>query len=56
MKGIAGLTRARIVVIFTDDNGKIKKRLIMLLSTLTGGETETEIAYNLMIKEKLIEK
>jgi hypothetical protein len=56
IKGIAGLTRARFVVLFTDDNGKNKKRLIMLPGSLTGGQTETDIAYNLMIEEKLIEK
>jgi len=56
VKGIAGLTRARFIVIFTDDNGKIKKRLIMLPGSLTGGQTETDIAYNVMIEEKLIKK
>lgn len=56
IKGIVGLTRARFVVIFTDENGKTKKRLIMLPGSLTGGQTETDIAYSIMIEEKLIEK
>ncbi len=56
IKGIAGLTRARFVVIFTDEKGKTKKRLIMLPGSLTCGQTETDIAYNLMIEEKLMEK
>ncbi|MBN1969747.1 MAG: phosphoribosylaminoimidazolesuccinocarboxamide synthase [Candidatus Delongbacteria bacterium] len=56
IKGITGLTRSRFVVVFTDDKGKTKKRLIMLPGSLTGGQTETDIAYNIMIEEKLIEK
>lgn len=56
IKGITGLTRARFVVIFTNDNGKTNKRLIMLPGSLTGGQTETDIAYNVMVEEKLIEK
>ncbi|RKD86384.1 phosphoribosylaminoimidazolesuccinocarboxamide synthase [Mangrovibacterium diazotrophicum] len=54
VKGITGLTRARFVVIFTDDKGKTKKRLIMLPGTLTGGKSETDIAYNLMKEENFI--
>lgn len=55
-KGIPGITRSRFVVLFTEETGKIKKRLILLPGLLTGGKTETDIAYNLMIAEKLIEK
>lgn len=53
-KGITGLTRARFEVIFTDDQGKSKKRLIMLPGSLTGGQTDTDIAYKIMVEEKLI--
>jgi hypothetical protein len=56
IKGISGLTRARFIVIFTDNKGKTKKRLILLPGSLTGGKTETDIAYKIMIEEKLIEK
>jgi hypothetical protein len=55
-KGMVGLTRTRFEVYFKDANGKIKKRLIMLPGSLTGGLTETDIAYKMMLDEKLIEK
>lgn len=55
-KGIKGLTRARFEVFFTNEKGKPKKRLIMLPGSLTGGQTETDIAYKIMIEEKLIEE
>ena len=53
-KGITGLTRAKFEVIFTDENGKSKKRLIMLPGSLTDGQTETDIAYKIMTEEKLL--
>ncbi|QQS51002.1 MAG: phosphoribosylaminoimidazolesuccinocarboxamide synthase [Bacteroidota bacterium] len=53
-KGITGLTRTRFEVIFTEENGKSKKRLIMLPGSLTGGQTETDIAYKIMTEEKLL--
>lgn len=53
-KGIPGLTRARFEVIFTNNIGKTKKRLIMLPGSLTGGQTETDIAFKLMKEENLI--
>ena len=56
IKGIPGLTRSRFEVFFTDMNGKTKKRLIMLPGSLTGGKSETDIAYRIMIDEKLIEE
>ena len=56
IKGLIGLTRTRFEVYFTDNNGKTKKRLIMLPGSLTGGQTETDIAYRIMIEEKLIEE
>jgi hypothetical protein len=54
IKGITGLTRARFEVNFIDKNGKRKKRIIMLPGSLTGGNTETDIAYNMMSEERLI--
>ncbi len=54
INGITGLTRSRFVVNFTNKKGKLKKRLIMLPGSLTGGQTETDIAYKIMSDEKLI--
>jgi len=53
-KAIVGLTRSRFEVIFEDDNGKLKKRIIMLPGSLTGGENETEKAVRIMNEEKLL--
>jgi hypothetical protein len=53
-KAIIGLTRSRFEVLFEDDQGKIKKRLIMLPGSLTDGQNETEKAIKIMIDEKLI--
>lgn len=53
-KGIAGLTRSRFEVLFEDTNGKIKKRLIMLPGSMTGGKNETEKAIALMKDEQLL--
>jgi len=51
---IFGLTRSRFEVFFKTENGKIKKRLIMLPGSLTGGKEETEKALKIMREEKLI--
>jgi len=51
---ILGLTRSRFEVFFETENGKIKKRLIMLQGSLTGGQSETEKALKIMKDEKLI--
>ena len=51
---IVGLTRSRFEVFFETENGKIKKRLIMLPGSLTGGKSETEKALIIMREEKLI--
>jgi hypothetical protein len=51
--GISGLTRSRFEVEF-DDNGQIKKRLIMLPGTLRGGQSESNKAVQIMRDEKLI--
>ena len=53
-KAIVGLTRSRFEVLFEDDQGKIKKRLIMLPGSLTDGQNETEKALKIMTDEKLI--
>ena len=53
-KAITGLTRSRFEVFFEDEKKKIKKRLIMLPGSLTGGKSETEIALEIMKNEKLI--
>ncbi len=53
-KAIKGLTRSRFEVIFEDENGKIRKRLIMLPGSLTDGQNETEIAVKIMKDEHLL--
>lgn len=53
-KAIKGLTRSRFEVLFEDENGKIKKRLIMLPGSLTDGQNETEKAVKIMMEEKLL--
>jgi len=55
-KGILGLTRSRFEVIFEDDNGKFKKRLIMLPGSMTDGKNETETAIRIFSEEKLFDK
>lgn len=54
IKGIPGLSRSRFEIKFEDDSGKIKKRLIMLPGSATGGKKETERALDIMKEEKLI--
>ncbi len=54
-KAITGLTRSVFIVFFEDKNGKVKKRLIMLPGSLTGGKEETEKAMNIMSEEGLID-
>ena len=53
-KAIVGLTRSRFEVLFEDDQGKIKKRLIMLPGSLTDGQNETDRALKIMSEEKII--
>lgn len=53
-KALVGLTRSRFEVLFEDEKGKTKKRLIMLPGSLTDGQNETEKAINIMTDEKLI--
>jgi len=53
-QGRSGLTRSRLEVLFEDENGKVKKRLIMLPGSLTDGQNETETAIKIMTEEKLL--
>jgi len=53
-KAVKGLTRSRFEVLFEDENGKIKKRLIMLPGSLTDGQNETEKAVEIMKGEQLL--
>ena len=53
-KALVGLTRSRFEVLFEDDKGKIKKRLIMLPGSLADDQNETEKALKIMTDEKII--
>jgi hypothetical protein len=53
-RAIGGLTRTRFEVLFEDEHGKVKKRLIMLPGSLTDGQNETEKAIKIMSDEKLL--
>lgn len=52
--GMPGLTRARFEVMFTDTRGQLKKRMIMLPGSLSGGQQETERALKIMREENLL--
>jgi hypothetical protein len=52
-RAIKGVTRSRFEVMFENDKGKAKKRLIMLPGSLTDGENETVKAVRIMKEEKL---
>lgn len=51
--GTPGLTRPRFEVEF-NENGQIKKRLIMLPGTLAGGQSEADKAVQIMRDAKLL--
>jgi hypothetical protein len=51
--GRLGLTRPRFEVEF-NDNGRIKRRLIMLPGTFAGGQSEKDKAVQIMKEEKLL--
>ena len=53
-KAIPFVTRSRFEVLFENSEGKIKKRLIMLPGSLTGGDRETEKALKIMKDENLL--
>ncbi len=48
-----GATRSRFEVLFEDEKGKIKTRLILLPGSLNNGENETEKALEIMKTEKI---
>lgn len=54
-QAIKGLTRSRFEVMFEDESGKIKKRLIMLPSSMTVAQNESEKAVEIM-KEGMVKK
>jgi hypothetical protein len=53
-KGISGLTRSRFEVEFEAENGKMKKRLILLPGSLSNGQDESSRALRILSDEKLI--
>jgi hypothetical protein len=53
-KAVKGLTRSRFEVLFEDENGKIKKRMIMLPGSLSSGDTETQNAIQIFEEEKIL--
>jgi len=53
-KAIPGLTRSRFEVFFEDEKGKLKKRLIFLPGSLSGGQDETGKAVKLMTEAGLL--
>lgn len=55
-KDATGLTRSYFIVTFENDKGKLKKRLIMLPGSLTGGEEETPKALSIMRSEGLLKE
>lgn len=54
INGTKGITRSRFEIYFQDDNGKIKRRLILLPGSLNNGNNETEKAIQIMKEENLI--
>ena len=50
----SGLTRARFEIMFEDERGKLKKRLIMLPGSLNDGQNETKKAVEIMKSERII--
>lgn len=53
-KAIFGLTCSRFEVLFENDNGKVKKRIIMLPGSMMKVQNETERAIRIMKVEKLL--
>ena len=51
-----GITRSYFEIYFEDENGKIKKRLIMLPGSLSNGNNETQKAMQIMQEEGLLFK
>lgn len=55
-KAILGITRTRFEVMFEDEDGQIKKRLIMLPGSLNNGANETKKAIEIMSSENLLKE
>ena len=55
-KARPGVTRSYFEIFFEDENGKIKKRLIMLPGSLSNGNSETQEAVQIMQEEGLLFK
>jgi hypothetical protein len=55
LKATVGITRARFEIMFEDENGKLKKRLILLPGSLSNGAIETTKALEIMKNEHLID-
>jgi len=55
-KAIFGITRSRFEVLFKDEKGKIKKRIIMLPGSMKNGTNETEKAIKIMKEENLLKQ
>lgn len=54
-QGSKGLTRTHVQVYFEDKDGKVKRRLLLLPGSLSGGDGETEKAVRILHTEGLIE-
>ena len=53
-KGLPGLIRSRFEILFEDENGKVRKRLIMLPGALSHGKIEANKAVEIMQEEGLL--
>lgn len=53
-KAAPGLTRSYFEIYFKDDKGRLKRRLLLLPGSLSGGKTGTEEALRVMQEEKLV--
>ncbi len=54
INGRTGVTRSRFEIMFEDENGKLKKRLILLPGSLNDGQNEAEKAVEIMKSERII--
>ncbi|WP_298140630.1 phosphoribosylaminoimidazolesuccinocarboxamide synthase [Flavobacterium sp.] len=54
INGNKGVTRSRFEILFEDEKGQIKKRLVLLPGSLSDGENEAKNAIAIMKNENLI--
>lgn len=54
VRGWEGLTRNRLIILFENEKGKIKKRIIILPGVLQNGKSETFKALGIMVDEGLM--